>query len=272
MTTQVETIEPGAKKKIDFSNDLFTRWIPRFLGYIAFLGLWELVSGTLVLERLLPSPWKILQEMADIIKSGEFGRNFGSTTYKLFLGYVIAYALGVTIGILMARPWGDGFFRDWVVVMLNTPGLIFVLLCTVTFGLSKWGPVVAVIITSYPFVTINVAEGVRALPKDLIDMGRSFRVGGIQRLRRIIIPFLAPYLFTALRYGFSVAWKVVTLSEVFGASSGIGFQFRLEFQLFSISGMLAWIFMFFAFALFLEKVLLQAGEKRFFRWRRVGKL
>jgi NitT/TauT family transport system permease protein len=269
--THTRTIEAGTKR-IDFSSDLFTRWIPRFLGYAIFLGAWQLVSGRFVSAFLLPSPSAIAQKMWDIIVSGDFIVNFWATVQKILIGYSIAYVLGVAIAVLMARKWWDGFFRDWVVVMLNTPGLIFVIVCTVTFGLSMLSPITAVIITAYPFVTVNVVEGVRDLPKDLIDMGRAFRVSGFVRLRKIILPFLAPYLFTGLRYGFSTAWKVVTLSEVFGAASGIGLQFRLQFQLFSIRGMLAWIFLFFAFALFLEKVLLQAGERRFFRWRKEVKL
>ena len=271
MTTYTRTVDPGAKK-IDFSSDLFTRWIPRFVGYAGFILLWELLSGRVVSEFMLPSPFSIVREMWDIITSGIFLRNFSATLQKIAIGYSIAYVLGVVIAVLMARRWWDGFFRDWVVMMLNTPGLIFVIVCTVAFGLSMASPVAAVIVTAFPFVTVNVVEGVKALPKDLIDMGRAFRVGGFVRLRRIVLPFLAPYLFTGLRYGFSTAWKVTTLSEVFGAAAGIGLQFRLQFQLFSIKGMLAWIFLFFAFALFLEKALLQAGEKRFFRWRKAGKL
>jgi hypothetical protein len=42
---------------------------------------------------------------------------------------------------------------------------------------------------------------------------------------------------------------------------------RREFQLFSMSGLLAWILLFFAFALFLERVVLQRQIDRFFRWR-----
>ena len=81
--------------------------------------------------------------------------------------------------------------------------------------------------------------------------------------RRLVFPFLAPYLFAAMRYGFSVAWKIATLVELFGSSEGIGFVMRREFQLFNMTGLLAWIFFFFAFALLLEKVVLQRAEKHF---------
>ena len=42
---------------------------------------------------------------------------------------------------------------------------------------------------------------------------------------------------------------------------------RGEFQQFNMAGLLAWICFFFAFALLLERVVLQSAEKRFYRWR-----
>ena len=248
-------------------RELRSRWLPRFAGYAAFLLLWSYASGRWIEDFLLPSPWAILQEMWRIVESGEFWIHFSSTIRKIAIGYTIAYALGTAIGIIMARRWWDGFFRDWVVSTLNTPGLIFALLMALIFGFSSVGPIVAIVVTSFSFVTINVAEGVKALPKDLFDMATAFRTGELRRLRHVIVPFLAPYLFTALRYGFSIAWKITMLTELFGSSRGIGFMMRTSWLLFDITEMLAWAFFFFAFALFLEKVLLQAGMRRFFRWR-----
>lgn len=98
-------------------------------------------------------------------------------------------------------------------------------------------------------------------------MAKSFRVSVLKRNRQIVIPHLAPYLFTGLRFGFSIAWKVTVLTEVFSSSEGIGFEMRISAVLFDMSEFLTWILAFFFFALFLEKVVLEAIERRYFRWR-----
>lgn len=250
-------------------TDVLERWVPRIAGYLAFLGIWTWASGTLVEAFLLPSPLTILQTMGGIITSGEFMTHFGSTMRKIAIGYSISFSLGATIGIAMRRPWLDAFFRDWVMAALTMPGLVFALVAAMIFGFSPLGPIVAIVVTSLPFVVVNVAEGAKSIPTDLVAMAASFDVEQRRRTRHIVIPYLAPYLFTALRYGFSIAWKIATLTEVFGASQGIGFMMRREFQTFSMAGMLSWIFFFVAFALFLE-VLLQRGIQRFFRWRPEG--
>jgi NitT/TauT family transport system permease protein len=161
----------------------------------------------------------------------------------------------------------EGFFKDAVLVSLTAPGLIWALITAIVFGNREIGPIIAIVLTTFALVTVNVSEGIRALPKDLVDMGKAFDVGLLRRNRHIVIPHLAPYLFTGLRFGFSIAWKVTVLTEVFSSSRGIGFEMRLATQLFQTDEFLAWVLMFFFFALFLEKVVLQAFERRFFRWR-----
>jgi NitT/TauT family transport system permease protein len=248
-----------------FQSKAFQKWLPRILGYVLVLGIWDYASGEMQ-SFALPAPTTMLEEMWGIIQSGLFWFHFSATLRKIAIGGSIAFVLGLTIGILMARRWADAFFRDWVVGILNTPGLIFALLAAMIFGFSPVGPITAIVVTSFPFITVNIAEGVKAIPKDLIDMGKAFNVAERRRVRQILIPFLAPYTFAAVRYGFSVSWKIATLTEVFGSSTGIGFMLRAEFQRFNIPGMLAWIFFFFLFALLLE-ALLQLGMRRYFRWR-----
>jgi NitT/TauT family transport system permease protein len=241
-------------------------WLPRILGYVLVLAVWQFASGRLVDAFTLPPPTTMLAEVWEIIDTGQFWRHFGATLRKIAVGTSLAFVVGLTIGVLMAKPWADSFFRHSVVSFLNTPGLVFVLVATMIFGFNPLGPITAIVVTSFPFVTVNIAEGVKAIPKDLLDMSRAFKVTEVRRLRHVVIPFLAPYTFAALRYGFSIAWKIATLTELFGSSSGIGFMIRREFELFSMAGLLAWIFLFCAFALLLE-ALLQYGMRRYFRWR-----
>jgi NitT/TauT family transport system permease protein len=208
----------------------------------------------------------MVDQMWQLIASGVFWIHFSATIRMIALAYALSVVVGVGVGVVMVWTWVDAFVRDWIIGFLNTPGLVFVLVATLIFGFHPLGPISAVVVTSFPFVTINIAEGVRALPRDLIDMSTAFRVTDTRRLRQIVIPFLAPYTFAALRYGFSMAWKIATLAELFGSAQGVGFMIRREFELFSMAGMLAWILLFCAFALLLE-VLLQRGARRYFRWR-----
>lgn len=198
---------------------------------------------------------------------GKIPSSFQATVYRIAIGFTISFFIGSGIGVLMQNRWAEGFFKDSVIVSLTAPGLIWALIAAIIFGNRAIGPWIAIILTTFALVTVNVSEGVRSLPKDLLDMGRAFKVSPLDMQRHVVIPHLAPFLFTGLRFGFSIAWKVTVLTEVFSSSEGIGFEMRTSSQLFRVDEFLTWILAFFFFALFLEKVVLQAFERRFFRWR-----
>lgn len=249
-------------------RDLLLRWFWRIMGYVVVVGVWEYASGGLMDEELLPSPTKVLATFEEIWRSGAMPAAFQATLTRIGVGFTLAFIVGAMIGVLMQNRWLAGFFKDAVVIGVTTPGLIWALITAIIFGNRTTGPLIAVVVTTFAIVTVNVSEGVKSLPKDLIDMSKAFQVGVMKRNRHIVIPHLAPFLFTGVRFGFSIAWKIVVLTEVFSSSEGIGFEMRTASQLFRLDEFLTWILAFYALALFLEKVVLEQLEARFFRWRR----
>ena len=239
----------------------------RVAGYVLFIGAWAFVSS-LTEPYILPSPLAVLRKMGEVVARDDFWINVIATLRHLTIGFTIAFVLGTTIGIAMGRsPYWDGFFRDYVMLTLTTPGLVFALICLVIFGLSPLAPIVAIVLTSFPHITVNVVEGVRAIPRDLMDMATAYGVDRRTRIRNIVLPAIAPFLFTAIRYGFAIAWKITALTELFGQTDGVGIQIRVEFLFFDIAGVLAWAFFLVGFALVMERLVLQRFERRFFRWR-----
>ncbi|HEX9855558.1 MAG TPA: ABC transporter permease subunit [Acidimicrobiia bacterium] len=273
MATTVEQERPEAASTEEallrqrLRRERINKLVFRFLGYVFFLGIWEFASGRILEEALIPGPTRVAQTIGDIWGRGDVPDAFRATLLRIFVGFTISFLIGAIIGIISQNRWLEGFFKDAVLVSLTAPGLIWALITAIVFGNREIGPIIAIVLTTFALVTVNVSEGIRALPKDLVDMGKAFDVGLLRRNRHIVIPHLAPYLFTGLRFGFSIAWKVTVLTEVFSSSRGIGFEMRLATQLFQTDEFLAWVLMFFFFALFLEKVVLQAFERRFFRWR-----
>jgi NitT/TauT family transport system permease protein len=242
------------------------RWIWRIAGYLFFLALWALVSR-IVGDNLIPGPVRIARTIPELIQSGRFFSSFGATLTRIGIGFGLAFLIGIVIGVLTQSRWWNGFFRDAVTISLVSPSLIWALTGLVIWGFEPQGWIFAIVMTTFAVVTVNVAEGIRALPKDLTDMSRAFGVTNWRRQRDIVFPFLAPFVFTALRFGFSVGWKVTVLTEVFSSNEGIGFEMRVASQLFRMDELFAWAISFFIFALVLEKLVLQRYERKFFRWR-----
>jgi NitT/TauT family transport system permease protein len=266
-TPVAETSREGPR--LSFAGRRRVRGIAGLLiGVGGFLLVWTLLSELIFGEFLLPPPFEIGQVMWDIVRSGQFVHHFVPTILRLGYGFGLALLIGFPVGYLMGTSrWWRAFFHDMVIVAGSIPGITYAVLALVLFGISILGPVLSVGLVSMPYVAINVAEGLDSVDRRLVQMSDAFGRRRATIVRNVLIPSVAPFAFAGVRLSFALAWKVEQLTEVFGSSSGVGFQIRHEFEDFSIPGMLAWVLLFVIFMILLERFVLARLERYLFRWR-----
>jgi NitT/TauT family transport system permease protein len=240
---------------------------PRWLAFAIVFSVWHAVAVVRD-TRVIPTPLRVGTEIWRIVSDFAFIGDLAASMLRIGAGFMAALLLGVAVGILMgSRKTWDEYLRDLVVFGLALPGLVYALIAVILFGQALWAAVLAIMLTSYPFIAVNVREGMVSLDKSLLEMGRVYRVGRADVLLRILIPSLLPFIFAGIRVGFSMSWKVNTLVEVFGSTNGVGWQIRASFDAYSVHGMLAWTFIFGAAMLLIEYGLLSPLERHFARWR-----
>ena len=236
-------------------------------GWAVLLGVWQIAAYYLPFGTL-PNPLEVGVEMWEIIASGALVSDFFASVLKTFAGFGVAVLIGAPVGYLMGRHnYWRAFFRDGMTVAGTIPALTYAVLSLIIFGLSNLGPVLAVALVSTPYVAINVAEGIRGVDQSLIKMSQAFGRSPQQIRRQVYVPTIVPYVFAAVRMSFAVAWKVEALTEVFGGTNGVGFQIRNEYQLFNITGVIAWMALFIVFMLIIERLVLRKLENRLLAWR-----
>ena len=236
-------------------------------GWAVLLTIWQVAAYYLPFGTL-PNPLEVSVEMWEIIASGALVSDFFASVLKTFAGFGVAVLIGAPVGYLMGRfTYWRAFFHDGVTVAGTIPALTYAVLSLIIFGLSNLGPVLAVALVSTPYVAINVAEGIRGVDQSLVKMSQAFGRSQQQIRRQVFIPTIVPYVFAAVRMSFAVAWKVEALTEVFGGTNGVGFQIRNEYQLFNITGVIAWMALFIVFMLIIERLVLRKLENRLLAWR-----
>ncbi|HET9671904.1 MAG TPA: ABC transporter permease [Actinomycetota bacterium] len=238
------------------------------VGVGGFLLVWTLLSKLIFGPYVLPTPIEIGGIMWDLVVTAEFFHHLVPTVLRLAYGFGLALLIGFPIGYLMGTSrWWRAFFHDMTMVAGSIPGITYAVLALVLFGISLLGPVLTVGLVSMPYVAINVAEGLDSVDRRLVQMSDAFGRGRATIVRNVLVPSVAPFAFAGVRLSFALAWKVEQLTEVFGSSSGVGFQIRHEFEDFSIPGMLAWVLLFIVFMILLERFVLAKLERYLFRWR-----
>jgi NitT/TauT family transport system permease protein len=193
---------------------------------------------------------------------------FGITVMRLTIGFFIALFVGTIIGLAMGiSKKVDAFFHDWVMGVLAMPALVYALFLGLALGFTNRGPILAVVIAGAPFVIINIREGVRNTPRELIDMAKSFEVPQNKITRHVLLPSLMPFFFAAIRYAYAVGWKGLVITEVFASDRGMGWTIKFWYDAHRAHGVIGYAIFFIIFALALEKLVFDPLADRAFKWR-----
>jgi NitT/TauT family transport system permease protein len=197
----------------------------------AALVAWEIVSWYFP-AYLLPGPfvvgsslWSLLTTPAGLVQTG-------ASLFHVGMALVIAFVAGTLVALLpyyvsALRLAIDGRLTPF----LNSfPGIGWTLLAIIWLGLGLRTVIFAVAIILVPFMIINIREGVRTVDRDLIEMATSFGANRWREFVHIVLPSLFPFMFSAIRVSFGVAWKVTLTAELFGGTRGLGYTMNIARQ------------------------------------------
>ena len=244
----------------------------RVLSVAILLVLWAAIAA-FFLPTQLPGPATVGVRLAELVGTGEFWIHLGVTVQRVVVGFVLAFVVSAAVGTLMgARRLAEGVFEPWVLVGLTIPGLCWVVLAVMWFGVTEMTPVFAIVVVVLPMLTLNMWQGTKGLDRDLFEMARVFRVPRSSVMRDVVLPQLLPLWLAGVRMGFALGWKVVVLSEMFGLSSGVGSMINRSFSANAMDDVLAWTVGFTLVMFVFEYAVMLPAERRLVRWRQVARV
>jgi NitT/TauT family transport system permease protein len=234
---------------------------------LAFLAVWALAAW-IAQSRHFPDPVAVGERIVAEAASGQLLFQVGMTLARVAASFVLAVVIGSAIGFVMGRSSRlNLFFDSWLILFLNLPALIVIILCFLWFGLNEAAAITAVALNKIPNVAVIIREGTQALSRSYDELATVYRFGWWTRLRQVHLPQLAPYFAAAGRSGLAIVWKIVLVVELLGLSSGVGFQLNTFFQLFDVTGILAYAASFIAVIFLIETFVMRPWQLAANRWR-----
>jgi NitT/TauT family transport system permease protein len=241
--------------------------IHKIYSVITLLALWFVLSAV-VSPNIVPGPVPVLAAVAENLQTREPWMHISITVLRVALGLVLAMILGLAAGLVMGlSKKGELFFDSWLMIGLTVPAIVYGMICLLWFGLNNFAAVIAIGITAFPAVGINIWQGVKDIDLRLVSLGKACRLSRSAIIWKIIVPQLVPYLLGSSRYALGICWKICTTIELIGLSSGVGFMLHYWFGLFSMTQVFAWTLMFLVVMLAIEFALFRPIEKRLTAWR-----
>lgn len=236
---------------------------------LGLMALWQWSARHWVTSPNWPPVTDVLVALAAGLRDGELFQVFGSTLWRMGLGFAIASALGVGLGLAMATlPRVGAALRPLVELLRPIPTPAIVPPLILLLGIDHTMKVSVVVFACVFPVLINTIAGVRAVDPVALDVARTLQVGRARTLARVVLPASLPYVLAGMRTSLALALIVSVVAEMIAGSEGIGFYvMTMQFAM-RAADMYAAIFLLAAVGYGLNRAMLSAERRLLHWWRR----
>ena len=195
----------------------------------AFLALWSLLSGAVVMFKLfnpifLPGPWLVLGNVLDMAVRGQLWVHVAATLERVALGFGTGAALGVGLGLAAGHLKPVRYVVEPLVEMLRPiPPLAMLPMFIVWVGIGETSKIGFITYATFFPIFLTTVTGVRQIDPLLLRAAQSLGARGVGLFTRVILPAALPDILTGLRLGVALAFFVIVISEFIGAEHGLGY-------------------------------------------------
>jgi NitT/TauT family transport system permease protein len=235
------------------------------LVFVALLALWWLATaGGLVGPLFLPSPVAVWRRLVELAASGQLWQDAGVSIYRILVGFLIASALALPVGLLVGsyRFW-EAAIEPLVDFIRYMPVVAFVPLTILWSGTGDTQKFLIIWIGTFFQQVLLIMDNVKRVPWDFIDIGRTLELKERQILARIVLPSALPGIWDSLRISLGWAWTWLVLAELVAATSGLGYRITVAQRFFQTDTIVGYILVLGGFGLVTDQAMKAIGRRLF---------
>jgi NitT/TauT family transport system permease protein len=187
---------------------------------------WVAVSATgKVPPQFLPSPAAVWTAGVDMARSGTLALDTWASVRRILIGFGLAVAVSVPLGIVMGGfAAGQALFEPVVGLLRYLPASAFIPLLTIWLGIGEPSKVMLLFIGTVFFNTLMTADVVRQVPRAQIDVSYTLGARRGEVLRKVVVPHALPGMIDAVRVNAAAAWNFVVVAELINSEEGLGYR------------------------------------------------
>jgi NitT/TauT family transport system permease protein len=201
------------------------RPVPRWAittAIVCVLILWE-IFGRDINPVFGSYPSAIAVAFWELLITGQLQSALYESLRPFALGYCLAIVVGIPLGLVIGRfRVAEAGLGIYITAGYAMPLVALVPLLILWLGLGFKVKVAVVFLMALFPICINTWLGVTAVPKTLIEVGKSFVAPDVVILRRIILPATLPYIMAGIRLAVGRAVVAMVIAEFFTTISGLG--------------------------------------------------
>jgi NitT/TauT family transport system permease protein len=200
-------------------------WVSTPAVLLLVLVLWTLaVSVFGVSPFLLPTPAAVGEAVMRLLADPSTWRHVAVTLTEVTLGFLLALASGLVVGVVLGRAeWLERALRPVLVAVQVVPKVAFIPLFVIWFGFGVTSKIIMAATLAFFPIMLNVMLGVRSVERGHRDVMLGLGARRWATFRDLELPSTLPYVFAGMEVAivFSVIGAIV--GEYLGGSEGLGY-------------------------------------------------
>ena len=223
--------------------NLSYRTLVSTLAVVVFLAAWELAPRTGAVDATFTSqPSRVFAAGLDIVKSGSFLHDVSVSLAEFAIGFGLAIAIGVPLGLLLGRfPVLRHLLDPPIMAIYSTPHLALLPIIVVWLGIGMQSKIAVAFVGGVIPILVNATAGVRGVERSWVVAARSFGASSWDVFVKVILPGALPSVILGIRLGLSRAVLGVVVGEMYQSQAGLGnkvmrygSEFRTDYLLFYV--------------------------------------
>ena len=216
---------------------------------------------------MIPSPKSTVEELIKLLKNN-FLYDILFSAYRIFLSIFFSLLIGVPLGILigMSKVF-DKILSPLIYLLYPVPKIAFLPVFMVLFGIGNKSKVILMVTIIIFQILIVTRDGVKNIDKDIMVAAKVMKFNTLDMIFKIIIPAIAPDIFSSLRVSIGIAISALFFSENYATEYGVGYFIMNAWSMVDYKGMFAGVLALSILSLIIFKII-DIFEKKICKWNK----
>jgi NitT/TauT family transport system permease protein len=193
------------------------------LTLVALVVVWEIACRMFqVPSFLVPRPSEIGMRLIE--KRDLYLGHTLVTLYETLGGFALAVVIGVlAAALIVVIPAVRDIVMPLLLIAQLVPKVAIAPILLIWFGYGLLPKVLIAFLVAFFPIVVNVATGLAAVERELLDLGRSLEATRWQIFRKFRMPTALPELFSGMKIAITLAVIGAVIGEFVGGNSGLGY-------------------------------------------------
>jgi NitT/TauT family transport system permease protein len=192
-------------------------------GIVLIVAVWALACWLANIPTVvLPTPDKVLRAL--VVRRDLLLEESWITLKETLYGFLMALVVGLPLAVAVAnsRPLNLMFY-PLLIALQSVPKVALAPMILVWLGTGLESKLAIVWLVAFFPIIVDTAAGLRATPKELLELARSLNASAMQIFLKVQLPAALPFVVTGAKVAITLAVIGAVIGEFVGSSDGLGF-------------------------------------------------